>query len=88
MIIVSRNSSKLQNAIKAVSAAAKLPEKQRFYTVEADVSVPNYAEGLIANATAWNNGQPPEIVWCLAGLSTPMLWTDDEALKAARYNSE
>lgn len=88
VIIVSRDSDKLQSAIKAVRAAARLPETQRFHTIEADVSVPDYAEGVVANAIAWNEGQPPDIVWCLAGLSTPMLWTDDGALKAARYNSE
>lgn len=88
VIIVSRNSDKLQRAIKVVRAAAKLPEKQRFHTIEADVSVHDYAEDVIANAIAWNDRQPPEILWCLAGLSTPMLWTDDGAMKAARYNSE
>lgn len=66
----------------------KLPETQRFHAIAADVSEPNYAEGVVANVTAWNDGHPPEIVWCLTGLSTPMLWTDDAALEAARYNSK
>lgn len=78
---------KLDEALKDIKAAAKSPETQRFHAIPADVSTPNYAEAVIDDATAWNNGQPPEIVWCLAGLSTPMLLTDDGALEAARYNS-
>ncbi|KAI1132723.1 3-ketodihydrosphingosine reductase tsc-10 [Nemania abortiva] len=86
VVIVSRDSAKLEKAVKSIAAAAKSPETQRFYTIAADVSKSNYAEGVVADATAWNNGQPPEIVWCLAGLSTPMLWMDDGAMEASRYN--
>jgi len=88
IIIVSRNTAKLEEAIKSIKNAAKSPETQRFHTIVADVAEPNYAEGVVAAATAWNNGEPPEIVWCLAGLSTPMLWTDDGAMKAARDNMD
>jgi 3-dehydrosphinganine reductase len=88
VIIVSRNLAKLEEAVKSIKTAAKWPETQRFHTIAADVAEPNYAEGVVADATAWNDGHPPEIVWCLAGLSTPMLWTDDGAMKAARYNSK
>ncbi|KAI1206362.1 3-ketodihydrosphingosine reductase tsc-10 [Annulohypoxylon truncatum] len=88
IIIVSRNPAKLEEAVKSIKAAAKSPEMQRFHTIVADVAEPNYAEGVVNNATAWNDGYPPEIVWCLAGLSTPMLWTDDGALQASRYNMD
>lgn len=88
VIIVSRNLAKLEDAIKSIKTAANRPETQRFHAIAADVAEPNYAEGVIADATAWNEGHPPEIVWCLAGLSTPMLWTGDGAMKAARYNSK
>ncbi|KAI2612739.1 3-ketodihydrosphingosine reductase tsc-10 [Hypoxylon fragiforme] len=88
VIIVSRNPIKLEEAIEALRAAAKCPRTQRFHTIEADVAEPNYAEGVVADATAWNRGVPPEIVWCLAGIATPMLWTDDGAMKAARYNMD
>lgn len=37
---------------------------------------------------AWN-GAAPDIVWCIAGMSTPMLWAgDDDALAAARRNMD
>ncbi|KAI0159885.1 3-ketodihydrosphingosine reductase tsc-10 [Hypoxylon sp. FL1284] len=88
IIIVSRSLVKLGEALKSIKAAAKSPETQRFHIIAADVSKPNYAEDVVSSATAWNNGQPPEIVWCLAGLSTPMLWTDDKSMEAARYNMD
>lgn len=79
---------KLEAALESIESVAKSPDTQRFHAIAADVSKPNYAEEVVADAIAWNNGEPPEIVWCLAGLSTPMLWTDDDAMDAARHNSE
>lgn len=88
VIILSRDPVKLEAALQSIKAAAKSPNTQRFHSITADVGTPNYSEEVISNATAWNNGQPPDIIWCLAGLSTPMLWTDERAMEAARYNSE
>ncbi|KAK8086180.1 3-ketodihydrosphingosine reductase [Apiospora phragmitis] len=86
--IVSRNQAKLDEAIKRTKTQAKSPDTQRFHAIAADVAEPGYAERVVADATAWNDGQPPEIVWCLAGLATPMLWTEEEAMKAARYSMD
>ncbi|KAI0817415.1 3-ketodihydrosphingosine reductase tsc-10 [Xylaria sp. FL0064] len=88
VIIVPRNLAKLETPLNSIKSAAKSSETQRFHAIAADVAEPNYAEDVVAKATAWNNAQPPEIVWCLAGLSTPMLWTDDGSMKAARYNMD
>uniref|UniRef100_UPI00312DD7E8 3-ketosphinganine reductase n=1 Tax=Apiospora marii TaxID=335849 RepID=UPI00312DD7E8 len=88
VVIVSRTQAKLDEAVKSIETQAKSPETQRFHAIAADVTEPGYAERVVADATAWNKGQPPEIVWCLAGLATPMLWTDEEAMKAARYNMD
>lgn len=38
------------------------------------MSKPDYAPPLLAEAIAWNNGKPLDIVWCIAGKSTPDLW--------------
>lgn len=89
IIIVSRNNTaKLSQAIDAITKAAKWPDTQRFHAIPADVSEPGYAAGVVAAATAWNNGYPPEIVWCVAGLSYPMLWSEDDALRATRRTME
>ncbi|KAK7946714.1 uncharacterized protein PG986_011035 [Apiospora aurea] len=88
VVIVSRSQAKLDEAIKSIKTEARSPETQRFHAIAADVAEPGYAERVVADAAAWNDGQPPEIVWCLAGLSTPMLWTEEEAMKAARYSMD
>lgn len=64
-------------------AAAK-SQSQRFYAISADVSEPGYAAGIISQATIWNNGQSPDIVWCVAGMSTPMLFHEEGAMTEMR----
>ncbi|PMB69683.1 3-ketodihydrosphingosine reductase gsl-3 [Beauveria bassiana] len=74
LILVSRNAAKLEEA-----AAAKSPATQRFHYITADVSVPSYADSVIAAATTWNDGRAPDIVWCIAGISVPKLFVETDA---------
>ncbi|RYC65356.1 hypothetical protein CHU98_g856 [Xylaria longipes] len=74
VILVSRSASKLEEAMAEAKAAARNPQTQRFHYITADVSKPDYAPALLAEAIAWNNGNPLDIVWCLAGKSTPDFW--------------
>ncbi|KAJ3576220.1 hypothetical protein NPX13_g3771 [Xylaria arbuscula] len=67
---------------------AKSPEMQRFQFIAADVSKTNYVERVVADATGLKNERALEFVWCLAGVSTPMLWTNDNALEAAQHNMD
>ncbi|KJZ72904.1 3-ketodihydrosphingosine reductase tsc-10 [Hirsutella minnesotensis 3608] len=76
IILVSRSTDKLKQALASVEAAAKDPSKQRFHYISADVSAPSYAPPLVAEATRWNGGRSPDIVWCVAGMSTPELFVD------------
>lgn len=76
VIIVSRNVARLEKTLAEVKAAAKNPETQRFHYISADVSKTDYAQSLIAEAVAWNDGQPLDIVWCIAGKSTPDFWVE------------
>lgn len=76
VIIVSRSLSKLDAALELVIAAAKNPDEQRFHRIAADVSQPGYATELLKEATQWNNGKAVDIVWCIAGTSTPELFVD------------
>ncbi|KAH7328589.1 hypothetical protein B0I35DRAFT_448243 [Stachybotrys elegans] len=76
VVLVSRSERKLQAALEQVQAAAKNPSAQRFRYIPADVSQPSYAAPLIAEATAWNGGRPLDVVWCIAGTSTPELFLD------------
>jgi 3-dehydrosphinganine reductase len=88
IILVSRNVGRLEEALTDVKAAASSPATQRFTYITADVSEPDYASAVIAEAIAWNGGRSPDIVWCIAGMSTPLLWTDDNAMAAARRNMD
>ncbi|KAK3997321.1 hypothetical protein QBC44DRAFT_229902 [Cladorrhinum sp. PSN332] len=88
IILVSRNVGRLEEALVDVKAAAKSPSTQRFTYISADVSEHDYAARVIAEAIAWNSGNAPDIVWCVAGMSTPMLWTEDDSLTAARRNMD
>ncbi|KAH8879900.1 putative 3-ketodihydrosphingosine protein [Thozetella sp. PMI_491] len=87
IIIVSRNVQRLQEALGDVQAAAKSPA-QRFHYIQADVAEHNYAARVVAEAIAWNNGRSPDIVWCVAGMSTPLLWADERTLPATRRNMD
>lgn len=44
--------------------------------MSADVSDPDGAARVVAEAIAWNSGQAPDIVWCIAGSSTPGLFIE------------
>lgn len=76
IVLVSRSTEKLQAALPLVKAAAKDPSTQRFHHIAADVSAPSYAVSLLAEVKAWNGGKAPDIVWCVAGTSTPDLFVD------------
>ncbi|KAK6200581.1 hypothetical protein LQW54_009700 [Pestalotiopsis sp. IQ-011] len=76
LVLVSRGVPKLEETLAAVKRAAKNPETQRFRYISADVSKPDYARGLIAKAVAWNDGKPLDIVWTIAGQSTPDFWVE------------
>ncbi|KAK3333909.1 hypothetical protein B0T19DRAFT_440624 [Cercophora scortea] len=88
VIIVSRNVGRLEETLAEVRAAAKSPSTQRFHYISADVAEPDYAAAVIAEAIAWNGGAAPDIVWCVAGMSTPMLWAEDGSVAAARRNMD
>ncbi|KZZ95876.1 NAD(P)-binding domain protein [Moelleriella libera RCEF 2490] len=67
VVLVARNTGKLEEALKIV---------QRFTFISADVSAPGYAAGVLSQASQWNHGSPPDIVWCVAGTSEPGLFVD------------
>ncbi|KAF1953358.1 3-ketosphinganine reductase-like protein [Byssothecium circinans] len=76
VILVARNVEKLQSAMEYAQAAAKHPSTQRFHIISADVTVESENARLLKEATAWNNGVVPEVVWANAGSSTPGLFLD------------
>ncbi|PNP54295.1 hypothetical protein THARTR1_05502 [Trichoderma harzianum] len=76
VVLVSRGVDKLKDALEIVKATAKDKNKQRFHYIAADVSTPSYAVPLLEEVKQWNDGKAPDIVWCIAGTSTPDLFID------------
>lgn len=76
VIIVSRDLTKLQKALDFAKKNAKNPSTQRFHIISADVTSEAENERMLKEATAWNNGNVPEIVWCNAGSAAPMLFVE------------
>lgn len=76
LILVARTVKNLESAIEFVQAHAKNPSAQRFHYISADVSSEAENARILAEATAWNNGTMPEIVWAIAGASIPGLFIE------------
>jgi 3-dehydrosphinganine reductase len=61
---------------QALKAAAANPQTQRFHYISADVTSFSENERILREATEWNNGQAPDIVWANAGTAHPALFVD------------
>lgn len=68
-----------------IQAAARNPSTQRFLYISADVAAPSYADKVVAQVKEWNGGQPPDIVWCVAGMAFPELFTDMDMASMRRH---
>lgn len=90
LVLVSRNVGRLEETLAEVKSAARSPSTQKFLYISADISEAGWAEPVLAEAIAWNGGRSPDIVWSVAGMSTPMLWADPEAdaVAACRRNMD
>lgn len=55
---------------------ASSAKTQRFHYISADLVSASECARVIAEATALNDGAPPDIVWCCAGSSHPTLFID------------
>jgi 3-dehydrosphinganine reductase len=76
LILVARTAKNLESAVEHARSYAKNPSTQRFTSISADVSSEAENARILAEATAWNNGRMPEIVWAIAGSSTPGLFIE------------
>lgn len=80
VILVARDEKKLAEGVEYISAGA-ISKDQRFHHISADLSNAEEAVRVIAEATEWNFGSPPDTVWCCAGASHPTLFVDTEVSK-------
>ncbi|KAI5287672.1 3-dehydrosphinganine reductase [Ascosphaera aggregata] len=70
VIIVARNKQKLAQALEEIQSKAK-ETTQRFTSISADLTNAADAERAIQEATTFNNGTAPDILWCCAGNCAP-----------------
>lgn len=59
--------------LQTVAVHAK---KQRFLYISADLTDANECDRVVDEVTAWNNGSPPDVVWCCAGFCHPGFFTE------------
>ncbi|KAF2862732.1 NAD(P)-binding protein [Piedraia hortae CBS 480.64] len=74
VVIIARNISKLTEALASIKAVSKNPTTQRFHLISADVTEPSENVRILHEVTLWNSGQPPDIVWAIAGSAHPTLF--------------
>ncbi|KAH7253802.1 uncharacterized protein BKA55DRAFT_593457 [Fusarium redolens] len=75
VVIVARDPTVLAEALTQVEASAQSPS-QRFFSLTADTTKASECSRVIAEVTAWNDDNPPDIVWCCSGSAHPTLFVD------------
>ena len=55
---------------------AAIRPSQKFHYISADLKNPSEGTRVISEATAWNDGKPPDIVWNCAGAARPGLFIE------------
>lgn len=85
---MARDSQRLHDGIEYVRQGAKphhqagaAGKEQRFHTITADLTTAQACAAVVAQATEWNGGSPPDVVWCFAGTAHPSLFIDTDAAK-------
>ncbi|KAI3393579.1 hypothetical protein diail_3928 [Diaporthe ilicicola] len=93
VVIVARDEQRLREGVEYMRAGAAAASsssssageqhqhQQRFHHISADLTSPAEAARVVAEATAWNGGAPPDVVWCTAGVSHPSLFVDTDVAK-------
>jgi 3-dehydrosphinganine reductase len=76
LILVARTVKNLEASLEHARSHAKNPSTQRFTYISADVTSESENARILSEAIAWNNGKMPEVVWCIAGSSTPGLFVE------------
>jgi len=76
VVIVARDHEKLRQAIEYIKQGALHPSVQRFHHLSADLISASECVRVIDEVVAWNAGNPPDTVWCCAGVAYPDLFID------------
>ncbi|KIW63517.1 hypothetical protein PV04_08514 [Phialophora macrospora] len=75
VVVVARDTAKLENAVKTLQARAKAPQ-QRFSHLSYDLRLPESAPKILQEVKAWNNNEAPDLIFCCAGHCYPSFFAD------------
>ncbi|KAJ9602596.1 hypothetical protein H2200_012789 [Cladophialophora chaetospira] len=75
VVIVARDTTKLEAASKTLQTRAKSPQ-QRFQHLSYDLRLPESAPKILQEVKAWNNGEVPDLIFCCAGHCFPSFFAD------------
>ena len=78
VVVVARDVHKLDTTVADMAQAAKHGASQRFHRIAADLTRAGECARVLAEATAWNGGAAPDVVWANAGGSRPSLFVDTD----------
>ncbi|KAF2657473.1 NAD(P)-binding protein [Lophiostoma macrostomum CBS 122681] len=76
VMIAARGEEALKEAIASISKCARSADTQRFHAIKADVTTVIECARVFSECITWNNGSPPDIVWCCSGSAHPSLFVD------------
>ncbi|KAG8170276.1 hypothetical protein KVR01_001021 [Diaporthe batatas] len=78
VMIVARDAKRLREGVASLREAAVCPETQRFHFIPADLTDAETCIHVMSQATEWNSGQPPDVVWSLVGSAYPHLFVETD----------
>ncbi|KAI0396124.1 NAD(P)-binding protein [Xylariaceae sp. FL0594] len=76
VVIVARDRDRLLRGVESIRLKARDATTQRFHQISADLSTASESVRVVDEVTAWNAGNPPDVVWCCAGDTHPKLFVD------------
>jgi 3-dehydrosphinganine reductase len=76
VVIVARDTSKLQSAVDTLPSRAKNPGRQRFLHLSYDLRFAESASNILSEVTRWNGDEAPDILICCAGHCFPSFFAD------------
>ncbi|KIX02957.1 uncharacterized protein Z518_06507 [Rhinocladiella mackenziei CBS 650.93] len=75
VVIVAQDKGKLERAVSTIQARAARPQ-QKFLNLSFDLRSPESAPEILTQVSQWNNGQPPDLIFCCAGNCQPSFFAD------------
>jgi 3-dehydrosphinganine reductase len=76
VVLVARDATKLETAIKSLQSRAKNPSSQRFLHLSYDLRLAESARQILHEVKAWNDDEAPDLVFCCAGHCYPSFFAD------------